>query len=78
MSLHFLLTVLYFFSAREKGFEKVYSVSHEIGSGGFGTVYAGTRRRDGKPVAIKHIAKEKVTDWSQVSFKIFGLFLTIF
>jgi len=37
-----------------------------IGSGGFGSVYAGTRKHDDKPVAIKVIPKEKIADWSQI------------
>ena len=37
-----------------------------IGKGGFGTVYSGRRRVDGRLVAIKHVARAKITDWDMV------------
>ncbi|XP_066944631.1 serine/threonine-protein kinase pim-1-like isoform X3 [Macrobrachium rosenbergii] len=46
--------------------EETYRVGSVLGKGGFGTVYSGWRVRDCAPVAIKQVARAKITAWDMV------------
>ncbi|KAK3096965.1 hypothetical protein FSP39_005186, partial [Pinctada imbricata] len=48
-------------------FTKSYSVGQVLGSGGFGKVYSGVRRKDTLPVAIKLIARKKIAEWGNIN-----------
>ncbi|XP_038013936.1 serine/threonine-protein kinase pim-1-like [Motacilla alba alba] len=52
-------------AGQKKELQELYQLGPQLGSGGFGTVFAGTRLSDGRPVAIKHVARESVLQWDE-------------
>ena len=57
--------------------ENYYSISHVLGSGGFGMVYAGHRRSDGLLVAIKIVPVSSVAEWGVLGGRIVPLELQL-
>lgn len=55
------------FEIQRQQLDGSYVVVRQIGCGGFGRVYAGIRKADGLPVALKYIEKSKVTQWVTVN-----------
>ena len=49
----------------QDAFQELYELGDPIGQGGFGIVFAGTRRQDGRPVAVKFVAVENIQHWGE-------------
>ncbi|XP_063250916.1 LOW QUALITY PROTEIN: myosin light chain kinase 2, skeletal/cardiac muscle-like [Prinia subflava] len=51
---------------RKKELQELYQLGPQLGSGGFGTVFSGVRLSDGRPVAVKRMARESVLQWVEL------------
>lgn len=47
-----------------------YLIAHKIASGGFGEVYAGVRKKDGMPVALKVVSKKRMPEMNTPEGKV--------
>uniref|UniRef100_A0A8B9GCR3 Serine/threonine-protein kinase n=1 Tax=Amazona collaria TaxID=241587 RepID=A0A8B9GCR3_9PSIT len=50
--------------------EQLYRVGPLLGSGGFGSVYSGVRLSDSAPVAIKHVARDRISSWGELGTRV--------
>ena len=55
-------------SPSSSSFDSLYSLTCQVGRGGFGVVYEGLRREEGGTVAVKYVWKDRVKSWGQVSY----------
>ncbi|XP_023781249.1 serine/threonine-protein kinase par-1-like [Cyanistes caeruleus] len=53
-------------AGHKKELWELYQLGPQLGSGGFGTVFSGTRLSDGSPVAIKRVARDTVLQWYEL------------
>ncbi|XP_056371919.1 LOW QUALITY PROTEIN: serine/threonine-protein kinase pim-1-like [Oenanthe melanoleuca] len=52
--------------AEKPPLEQLYREGPLLGSGGCGSVYAGTRLADGAPVAIKRVPRDRIWEWARL------------
>ena len=60
-------TLMNCYKQKRRRLKDCYFLDSVIGEGGFGKVHDGVRIEDGTRVAIKFVAKNKVTDWTTMS-----------
>ena len=60
-------TLMNCYKQKRRRLKDCYFLDSVIGEGGFGKVHDGVRIEDGARVAIKFVAKNKVTDWTTMS-----------
>ncbi|XP_039938772.1 serine/threonine-protein kinase pim-1-like [Hirundo rustica] len=53
-------------AGQKKEQQELYLLGPQLGSGGFGTVFSGTRLSDGSPVAVKRVPRESVLQWHKL------------
>ncbi|KAM8982693.1 serine/threonine-protein kinase pim-1-like [Ara ararauna] len=49
----------------EETMERLYRAGALLGKGGFGSVYSGVRLADNTPVAMKRVARERISSWGE-------------
>ena len=57
-------------ATQEVPFIHKYNVGTVLGKGGFGVVYAGVRSDNGAQVAVKHVPRSRIIDWTKVRRKL--------
>ncbi|RMC10887.1 hypothetical protein DUI87_12600 [Hirundo rustica rustica] len=53
-------------AGQKKEQQELYLLGPQLGSGGFGTVFSGTRLSDRSPVAVKRVPRESVLQWHKL------------